>query len=827
MDFGKKFAEFLFDESDEVAEEKSRWKSTKSGKQKSRCGNSPVDNYEFLKSFAGGMKPKGKKFRNEPLIVHEVDEAVKERIFRSDVALQSSSSDNNSKAFSGSMCPDLCTFYHGDSFNTHRSLKPATDRKASDCTQRLRLADNDSVSIISDEDDDNLSTMSSNDLADAEGSSGEQILEQEITSHEIDSSIVLYPEYVTYGRNCYRKAHLTFFPSTIKLDVLEKEGQMGSLNFEWKTVDLISIESRWLDHFITAGVSLHIKSEHPKLVGSGQKSGILEVTFAVCDPWWIYTKEQIKLLSEQYKEKWEVDLDSYELFEDITYLEGDGDSISISKRDFQLLQPEKFINDTIVDFYIEYLKKKIKPANERVHFFNSFFFRKLADFDENQFRLFDGKAAFQRVRKWTKKVNIFQKEYIFIPVNFRLHWSLIVICHPGEVVNFTDEELASSLKVPCILHMDSIKGSHRGLDNRIRCYLWEEWKERTGDAAEDISSKFMNLRFLHLEVPQQQNSYDCGLFMLHYMEHFVKQAPINFNPLNNFISKAWFHPKEASLKRARIKSLIFELAKTNSQQVLPSGCNDKLSSELEDVNDEEAEVQFLHETCDSKEVSHGNISDTHANRSRDVNAKHMDINLLDGDTNGPGLLTSSLEELQSHCEEFPETGDNGGSLIPGNDQNHGQLVLYDPSQVVLSPIKESHETEDVGHSVTNAKTNKMDPFVACTDKCLSLLRLKESSKDDDVLETLVVEDSDECCSSPSSDDVYETCVVEDSDSDDLGENFRGIFSDQKKAITASSSSSIRKDVAGKYLSANRRRQPVNSEARKRLRRSSSADLQMM
>ncbi|XP_024979363.1 probable ubiquitin-like-specific protease 2B isoform X2 [Cynara cardunculus var. scolymus] len=823
MHLGKKFAEFLFDESDEVAEEKSRWKSTKSGKKKSRCGNSPVDTYEFLKSFAGGVKPKGKKSRNEPVIVHEVDEAVKERIFRSDAALQSSSSNNNSKAFSGSMCPDICTFYHGDSFNTPRSPKTATDRKPSDCTQRLHLADDESVSIISDEDNDNLSTMSSNDLADAEGLSGKQILEQEITSPEMDPNVVVYPEYVTYGRNCYRKAHLTFFPISIKLDVSEEEWGMGSLPFEWKIADLISIESRWLDHFVTAGVSLHIKSEHPKLANSGQESGNLEVTFAVCDPCWTYTEEQIKFLNEQYREKWEVNLDSYESFEDITYLEGDCDSISISKRDFQLLQPEKFINDTIVDFYIEYLKKKIKPADGRVHFFNSFFFRKLADFDENQLRLFDAEAAFQRVRKWTKKVNIFQKEYIFIPVNFRLHWSLIVICHPGEVVNFTDEELVNSLKVPCILHMDSIKGSHRGLENCIRCYLWEEWKERTSDAAEDISTKFMNLRFLHLEVPQQQNSYDCGLFMLHYMELFVKKAPINFNPLNNFISKAWFHPKEASLKRARIKSLIFELVKTNSQRVLSSGCNDKLSSKLKDVNEEEAEVQFLHETCDSKELFNGNISGTCANRSRDVNAKHMDINLLDSDTNGLRLLTS-FEELQSHSEKFPETGDNGGSLIAANDQNHGQLVLYDPSQAVLSPIKESQETD----SVTNAKSIKMDSFVACTEKCLNLLRLKESSKDDDndddVLETLVVEDSDECCSSSSSDDVYETCVVEDSDSDDLGESSCGIFSNQKKAI--SSSSSIRKDDGGKYLNGNRRRQPMGREARKRLRRSPSADLQM-
>ncbi|GFS34304.1 cysteine proteinases superfamily protein [Actinidia rufa] len=83
-----------------------------------------------------------------------------------------------------------------------------------------------------------------------------------------------------------------------------------------------------------------------------------------------------------------------------------------------------------------YLKNKIKPEEKhRFHFFNSFFFRKLADLDKDPSRACKGRAAFQRVRKWTRKVNLFEKDYIFIPVNFSLHWSLIVICHPGDMAN--------------------------------------------------------------------------------------------------------------------------------------------------------------------------------------------------------------------------------------------------------------------------------------------------------------------------------------------------------------------------------------------------------
>jgi sentrin-specific protease 7 len=40
-------------------------------------------------------------------------------------------------------------------------------------------------------------------------------------------------------------------------------------------------------------------------------------------------------------------------FEDVIYPKGDPDAVSISKRDVDLLLPEIFINDTIIDFYIK------------------------------------------------------------------------------------------------------------------------------------------------------------------------------------------------------------------------------------------------------------------------------------------------------------------------------------------------------------------------------------------------------------------------------------------------------------------------------------------
>ncbi|PIM97701.1 Ulp1 peptidase [Handroanthus impetiginosus] len=196
--------------------------------------------------------------------------------------------------------------------------------------------------------------------------------------------------------------------------------------------------------------------------------------------------------------------------------------------------------------------------------------------DKDPSSAFDGKAAFQRVRKWTRKVNLLEKDFIFIPVNYNYHWSLIVICYFGEVGSYEDAEDNNSVKVPCILHMDSFRGSHLGLKDLIQSYLWEEWKERQKGSCDELYSKFRNLKFIPLELPQQQNAYDCGLFLLHYVELFLEDIPANFNiykiaSSSKFLQADWFPPVEASLKRAHIERLIKGLLDTQSKDGSPSG----------------------------------------------------------------------------------------------------------------------------------------------------------------------------------------------------------------------------------------------------------------
>ncbi|KAI4339765.1 hypothetical protein MLD38_024672 [Melastoma candidum] len=415
-----------------------------------------------------------------------------------------------------------------------------------------------------------------------------------------DGTIVVCAEYLAYKNKFYVQPLLVFSSNSVRVQYSASCEKGDTVFLTWELDDIIHVSCRWLQKVSTVSIKLCVISKAASCFnGINDSSGIEELKFEVVDSNWSNRQEVIIGSNARYAAIWEVtsimewEEDQVDFsdekryfpnfdrpFEEIVYPKGDVDAVSISKRDIDLLQPETFVNDTVIDFYIKYLKNRLQPEDRsRFHFFNSFFFRKLADLDKDPSSISDGRAAFLRVRKWTRKINLFEKDYIFIPVNFNLHWSLIVVCHLGEMKSLTDVDVLHSSKVPCVLHMDSIKGNHSGLKNLVQSYLWEEWRERGMESSTELSSKFSNLRFVPLELPQQENAYDCGLFLLHYLELFLEDAPYTFNPLkiskfSGFLSANWFLPFEASLKRRVIQRLIYELLDDGSPEASVADSSD-------------------------------------------------------------------------------------------------------------------------------------------------------------------------------------------------------------------------------------------------------------
>lgn len=147
----------------------------------------------------------------------------------------------------------------------------------------------------------------------------------------------------------------------------------------------------------------------------------------------------------------------------LTFPEGEDDAVMVSQGDVEGLEPTKFLSNNIIDFYIKCLERRQISSEDRTrfYFFNSFFFTKLlgngGDMDECEF-------DYEGVRKWSGDVDVFEKEYIFIPVLRSGHWSLIIICHLSSLTGSPDRRKGS----PCILHLDPWEGRHESFREPIR-----------------------------------------------------------------------------------------------------------------------------------------------------------------------------------------------------------------------------------------------------------------------------------------------------------------------------------------------------------------------
>ncbi|XP_016147766.1 sentrin-specific protease 7-like [Sinocyclocheilus grahami] len=103
--------------------------------------------------------------------------------------------------------------------------------------------------------------------------------------------------------------------------------------------------------------------------------------------------------------------------------------------------------------------------------------------------------------------------------------------------------------------MDSLKLSvHERIFKLLREYLQVEWETKRG-GYRDFSVD--NMIGSHCRVPLQDNSSDCGLYLLQYAESFLQDPVLHFDfPLR---LDHWFSRQKVRGKREEIRDLILHL----------------------------------------------------------------------------------------------------------------------------------------------------------------------------------------------------------------------------------------------------------------------------
>ncbi|CAN0559850.1 unnamed protein product, partial [Ectocarpus sp. 12 AP-2014] len=159
------------------------------------------------------------------------------------------------------------------------------------------------------------------------------------------------------------------------------------------------------------------------------------------------------------------------------------------------LMPRKWLNDDVINAYMVLLQRN--SSSQKNIFMNTFFY--------TQFTAPDVRHAL--VREYTSNLNTTGAVKIFVPVNHDLnHWTLIVI----------------DVEKKQVISMDSFNEEREYATDEMLEWIQQEHiqKKRSFDK--------QKWTMLHMNVPIQKNTVDCGVFVCMFAAYFANDRPFTF-----------------------------------------------------------------------------------------------------------------------------------------------------------------------------------------------------------------------------------------------------------------------------------------------------------
>jgi len=200
-------------------------------------------------------------------------------------------------------------------------------------------------------------------------------------------------------------------------------------------------------------------------------------------------------------------------------------------KDVRTLKPRQWLNDEVINFYLALLLDQNErhvaesvvsgTRHPRIQVFptsGTHFMEVLGKTRE--------KYDYKKVKKWFPRLKKKWSEIdkFLIPTNVHgTHWILIVI-------NIQERRVEA---------LDSLGGDHMEMIKNVRRYVEDDMTERIAQSGSGQSNKVsssvrvvldwqcVNYHQKFRDLPQQKNSYDCGVFTLMFGEMISRNLPIN------------------------------------------------------------------------------------------------------------------------------------------------------------------------------------------------------------------------------------------------------------------------------------------------------------
>ncbi|KAJ7573194.1 hypothetical protein C8J56DRAFT_903971 [Mycena floridula] len=158
----------------------------------------------------------------------------------------------------------------------------------------------------------------------------------------------------------------------------------------------------------------------------------------------------------------------------------------LAQAERERLAPGRFLNDTLIDFGLN-----------------------VAD------------LAYNKVKRWTKKVNLFQKRVVLVPINLEddQHWILALIYEPGNMI--TPKSAAGGIAKTFIFILDSLRnGQHGEVFTILKDYLMREAERHRYTVTSGSMTNVVP------RVDNQHNGWDCGVYLLRFAKAILSGADL-------------------------------------------------------------------------------------------------------------------------------------------------------------------------------------------------------------------------------------------------------------------------------------------------------------
>ncbi|PWN32554.1 cysteine proteinase, partial [Meira miltonrushii] len=216
----------------------------------------------------------------------------------------------------------------------------------------------------------------------------------------------------------------------------------------------------------------------------------------------------------------------------------------VESHDIQKLSPRQWLNDEVINFYLKMIERRTQRTKDleliadvkkrwngiwNVHVFNTFFYEKLV------------KQGYAGVRQWTRKVDIFTKDLILLPINLgQAHW----VC------------AAINMRKLRFEYYDSMHSYNRKAFDVLSDYVHNEYNDKKkGEFGQlDLSGW---KRYFSQQSPIQANGFDCGVFASMTIEQLSRR-----NDESDAEEEEEWNFSQDDMPYLR-KRMVYEIATTN------------------------------------------------------------------------------------------------------------------------------------------------------------------------------------------------------------------------------------------------------------------------